>query len=755
METPASQFSPDLLRPGRAISHYRLIEPIGAGGMGIVWKARDTHLERDVALKFLPPDCTRDAGRRERFIREAKAASALNHPNIVTIYDIAVADGVDFIAMEYIRGQPLSKILRAGRLHPDQTLRLASQMAGAMGKAHRARIVHRDIKPANIMITEDGLVKILDFGLAKLSAPDQPTADPDAQSASLTAPGAVMGTVGYMSPEQILGEPAGAPSDVFSIGAVLHEMLVGRPVFAGVAKTEIVRRVLSADAVPPPTGPGIPVRFGEIVGKCLSKAPESRYSNAAELAADLHSVADLLTPFASPSDDVATSTQHAGASRRPTPGRRRRPRIATGLCAAVIVAAGASWRLWGNSTRSGTAGSGSLQALSSAQLYSEARSLLQRSDRKGNVDRAIETLSAALGKDPQNAAAHAALAEAYVRRNTASRDPQWVKAALESARRSVELNPDLAVAHVALGTALAESGNLEAATVQLERALTLDSLSSPAHTVLGKVRSRQDRRPEAEQLMRKAVELNPADWFAFAELAAFYYRQARYGEAIANWQHALKIAPDNVSLLRSLAAGYHMQDRYDEAAATLQRALELEPNAATWANLGTARFFQGQYSAAATAMEKSVELNPNNDLYWGNLGDAYRWIPAQSAKAKDAYTRAIALVTEALQASPDDADMRSSLAVYRAKSGDRIGALEEVGEVAGMRAKTPGTWFQLALASEISGSREQALRCLEAAMRAGYSMREIAAEPELAPLRSDIRYHRLLLDVQPKDAEKK
>ena len=261
METSTREFPPELLTPGRSFSHYRLVEQIGAGGMGIVWKARDTHLERDVALKFLPPNYTRDAGRRERFVREAKAASALNHPSIVTIYDIASADGVDFIAMEYIRGQPLSEVLRAGRVHPDQALLWASQLASAMGKAHRARIVHRDIKPANIMLTEDGLVKILDFGLAKLSAPDEPGADPDARSTALTAPGAVMGTVGYMSPEQILGEPAGAPSDVFSIGAVLHEMLVGRPVFAGATKTEIVRTVLSAETVPPPTGPGIPVRF--------------------------------------------------------------------------------------------------------------------------------------------------------------------------------------------------------------------------------------------------------------------------------------------------------------------------------------------------------------------------------------------------------------------------------------------------------------------------------------------------------------
>src|SRR5260370_22572465 len=242
------------MRAGRTIGstvlHYRIVGKIGAGGMGVVWQAVDTRIDREVALKFLPTEALTVTSRRERFVREAKAASALNHPNIVTIYEINSDTGADFIAMELVRGRSLADVLSARkRLSPDEVVRYALQIAEGFDRAHRAGIVHRDIKPGNIMITEYGLIKILDFGLAKLSEPPVTDSNPAGTltaTAPLTAAGVTMGTAGYMSPEQAMGDHVDARSAVFSIGVVLYEMLSGRRPFSGASHVEVMRALLSS-----------------------------------------------------------------------------------------------------------------------------------------------------------------------------------------------------------------------------------------------------------------------------------------------------------------------------------------------------------------------------------------------------------------------------------------------------------------------------------------------------------------------------
>ena len=195
---------------GKTISHYHILEKLGGGGMGVVYKAEDTKLGRMVALKVLPPERVVDPDRRRRFVQEARAASALNHPNIITIHDIDEAQGVHFIAMEYVQGKTLDRLIARHGLRVDEALKYAVQMATALAKAHSAGIVHRDLKPTNVMVTDDGLVKVLDFGLAKLTEP-APTGEAEtvATRGPVTEEGTILGTVGYMSPEQAEGEPVG------------------------------------------------------------------------------------------------------------------------------------------------------------------------------------------------------------------------------------------------------------------------------------------------------------------------------------------------------------------------------------------------------------------------------------------------------------------------------------------------------------------------------------------------------------------
>jgi Tol biopolymer transport system component len=299
MEVAAQGITETIRSPiAQTISHYRILDKLGAGGMGVVWKARDTRLDRFVALKFLPAAKMSDPERKRRFAQEARAASALNHPNIITIYDIDQADGADFIAMEFVPGKALDQVIPRKGLRLNDALQYAIQVADALAAAHAAGIVHRDLKPGNIMVTENGCAKVLDFGLAKLierGGISELARTETLAEAPKTEEGMVVGTVSYMSPEQAEGKKVDARTDIFSFGAMLYEMITGRRAFAGDSTLSILSAILRDE--PKPAAEivlGFPRELDRIVARCLQKDPNRRYQHAGDLKIDLEQVKEGL-----------------------------------------------------------------------------------------------------------------------------------------------------------------------------------------------------------------------------------------------------------------------------------------------------------------------------------------------------------------------------------------------------------------------------------------------------------------------------
>ena len=310
---------------GQTIAHYHVLEKLGEGGMGVVYKARDTHLDRFVAVKVLPPEKLADPERKRRFVQEAKAASALNHPNIITIHDISHADGVDFIVMEYVAGKTLAELVGRKGLKLNETLKCAIQIAEALARAHSVGIVHRDLKPANVMVDEHGLVKVLDFGLAKLTE-----AAADEEAPTQTAEGAIVGTAAYMSPEQAGGRKVDARSDIFSFGSMLYEMLTGRRAFQGDSKLSTLAAIIHKE--PDPLPADLPRDLAKLVARCLRKDPERRFQYMKDLKVELEEL-----------KEESDSGALAGAAAAPR--KRRRSLSWAAAASGLAVLAVLAWLL--------------------------------------------------------------------------------------------------------------------------------------------------------------------------------------------------------------------------------------------------------------------------------------------------------------------------------------------------------------------------------------------------------------------------
>ena len=728
---------------GRTLSHYEIVGQLGAGGMGVVYRAHDTLLQRAVAIKVLPADAMADESRQRRFLQEARAASALNHPHIVTIYDVIHEDGVVAIVMELIEGTSLQALLERGPVPVQQAISIARQIADALSVAHAAGIVHRDLKPANVIVTARGQAKVLDFGIAKLD-PMHGTGTESNTRTALTMMGTVIGTAAYMSPEQARGEAVDARTDVFSLGVVLYEMLSGRSPFAAATLTAVLHKLIYEQPPDLTTAEGIdvPPAVAATVGRALAKNQGERYQSMDAVAAAL----DAITAGRS------ISTQSAITAVLPPPARGRNPRLRATVIALLSLVVGAallgSWQAgWFKRGEKTAAAPNALTTELPSTPYEALKvgqTFLERYDREGYTDRSIEAFQRAVSLKSDYAAAYAGLGLAYWRKYREQRDRTWIEKAEPNARRAVELEPQLTIATVALASVNTELGHLEAAATALDAAMTRDPESADLLNARAYLRFRQRDFPAALIDLRKAIRLRPDDWSLPLLEGVILVTAARPAEAIPALERSSTLAPDSALTLRNLGAAYYAVGRYGDATRSFQRALEIKADPSVYSNLGTAYFFQGLYGDAVSAFEQARKLRPNDFRAWANLADGYRFLPERKSEAREAYTRGLQLIDEQIAAAPADTDLLTRRIVMLSKRGDCDTALEASTAVAAKLAGSPAALYRVGVAHEVCGRRDQAVVNILKALDGGYSAAEVARDPELVKFREDLRYHKFL-----------
>jgi len=562
LETPAVAKVADVieaetkqLERGKCFGHYEIIEQIGAGGMGEVYLAIDKKLDRKVAVKILNERFSQDQSNLNRFIREAKAASALNHPNILTIYEFGEAQDAHYIVSEFINGKTLREMLKESPPSLAEVLDIAIQTANALLAAHQAHLIHRDIKPENMMIRPDGYVKILDFGLAKLIEQKNKSIlglEESTAQQNQTAKGVILGTVNYMSPEQAKGEPVDARTDIFSFGATVYEMLTGRTPFAGDSVSETFANLINAEPQPLARfAANVPNELQRIVSKMLRKKRDERYQTMRDVFTDLKdlneglSFAEKLERSAPPQAENATAIRQAttGNANKKTAetqhsfSQRIKPRRALAAFTVFVALLAGAILFYQNQNLNGSP--------SARDLYLQGRFYAVRENRADN-DKAIGLLEQAVALDPNNALAYTELARAYGTRyfQLEPQQKQWQEKSYVALEKAFALAPDLAEAHEIRGFLLWMPANRfphEQAIAAYRRALVLNPNLDEPHQQLGKIYLHIGLLDEALTELRKSLELNPGNTMARYRTGIVLIHQGKYEEAL---RHLKSTPPD-------------------------------------------------------------------------------------------------------------------------------------------------------------------------------------------------------------------
>ncbi len=524
------------IAPGTLIRHYEIISALGAGGMGEVYLAEDKRLGRRVAIKFLPEKVATDERAKQRLLREAQTAATLDHPNICSIYEVAEDKGYSFIVLQYIEGETLAASLRRERPEVREALRMASQIADALAEAHARGIIHRDIKPENIMLTSRRQVKVLDFGLAKVLR-DSPVLEGETLTGSLlSTPGMVMGTVPYMSPEQVRGEELDCRSDIFSFGTVLYEMLSGRRPFEARSTAEVISAILSREPSPISSLGHSDRGEEQLLRKCLEKDASLRYQTMGEMIADLEGIrgeyesGTVRTPSEAPPKPTSGFTG-------PKQSRLGRYRLETIVAASVLLIAAAIYVASSRNGKPAAAANGKTANAAAYDAYMRGKVTVS-SENPSDNEAAIKLFEQAVAADPNFAAAYAELARAYsIKARFFAPVPQKKKLNEEAevdVEKALALDPNLAEGYFARGLILWTPYKRfphEQAVQAYKRALELNPNLDEAHHQLGFVYLHIGLLDKGQREIEKALAINPGNSLARYRLGVINMCRAKYEEA--------------------------------------------------------------------------------------------------------------------------------------------------------------------------------------------------------------------------------